>query len=153
MLDLTKWDEVDRVSFERTRGGYEGTKFERASRVTPTAYGEKPVCAPAWWDGPSGPGDGGEWWPSVAALLEACTEAHQDPPPYAWACSLVPFAMNARSLLEDVLQEHHEDASESISSKAQADLQTLLDAWCAKQNVQTWEHDFGTVVVLLEGAV
>jgi hypothetical protein len=153
MLDLTKWDEVDRVSFERSRGGYEAQKLSAARRVTPTAYGEMPVCVPAWWDGPSGPGESGEWWPSVAALLEACTEAHQDPPPYAWGCSLTPFTMSARSLLEDALEGHHEGASDEISTDARTELQALLDAWCAKQKVQTWEHDFSTVVVLLEGAV
>lgn len=58
---------------------------------------------------------------------------------YAWACAAVGFGMDADSIIENALSDHHEDAGENIGNDNRKELQALLDAWCSKQHVTSYE--------------
>lgn len=109
-IDRTKWSAWDQAEHERTRWSYEGERYANAKAVSREAYGDKPVMKPTFWNGPDGPG-GGDWFPSITALEEACKEEVVPLPPFVWGTSLVPF------------------------------------------HIETWEHDYTTVVSLVDGAL
>ena len=62
----------------------------------------------------------------------------EEMPSYAWACSGFILSMDAQSILDSALDDHHEDAGENVGAEDLKELQALLDAWCAKQSVTSY---------------
>ncbi len=60
-------------------------------------------------------------------------------PEYAWACGSFGLRMDADSIIENALDNHHEDAGENVGDEDRKELQAILDAWCAKQRVTSYE--------------
>lgn len=92
-------------------------------------------------------GDNEGFFSSVAELRTYCNDVGVEPPPYVYACKAMLLSMNAEWIIEDALEEHHENARDSISKEAEDELQSLLNAWCAKQTVRTWFQDTTRVVL------
>ena len=59
--------------------------------------------------------------------------------------------ISAAHVIESALEDHHEEAADGLLPGAREELQALLDAWCAKQRVETLMPDRDVVVVLPEG--
>lgn len=114
--------------------------FALARKLTIEEYPNQEV----YWDG--GIGDG--FFLDVSDLLDRCEEESLDIPPYAWAAKEVPLAMNADWLLERALEEHGEGAREEIAEKDLPELQVLLDKWCLRQDLKSWQPDYSTAVLL-----
>lgn len=53
-------------------------------------------------------------------------------------CEQEGFGIDARSIVEDALVDHHEEACGSISDAAMRRLQAFLDEWCQEQCVWSW---------------
>lgn len=114
--------------------------FEKAKRLTIEEYPNQAV----YWDG--GIGDG--LFLNIDDLLDRCEEEGVDLPEYAWAAKEVPLAMNADWLIERALEEHGEGAREEIADKNVPELQNLLDSWCTRQDLKSWQPDYTTAVLL-----
>jgi hypothetical protein len=59
------------------------------------------------------------------------------PDSLVWCCDPVDLHIEARHVLDSALEDHHEDAGDGVD---QDGLQKLLDEWCAKQGVRSWER-------------
>ena len=114
--------------------------FDRAKKVTLEDY---PSDQPVYWDGL---GDG--YFLHIDELLDRCEEEGLEVPPYVWSCKEVPFRMEADWLLERALDSHGEGALQEIADKETEELQRLLDEWCARQDVKSWQVDYSTAVLL-----
>ena len=67
-------------------------------------------------------------------------------PAYCWPCTSSPLALNAESLLEQAVDDMHEDAADQI---VDADgLYEFIEAWNSRQTCVTWYPDMSRVVVL-----
>lgn len=118
--------------------------FDKAKKVALEDYPDVPVY---WPDGPTGSmGDG--YYSNVEELLEICEEDAVDLPDHIWGTSPVPFRIDADHIVEGALSEHYEDAYDSLGDGALKELQTVLDEWCGKQKIKSWEPDYGTAVLL-----
>jgi hypothetical protein len=108
-------------------------------QVTEAQYGDHPIFADPKF------GHQGGYFAGVQDLREWCHGICAVPETVNGATPLA-FSLSAGDVVEMALQEHHDDAH--VDSDEVARLQTLLDEWCAKQDVLTWEYDGGVVVVL-----
>lgn len=118
-------------------------RFEKAAKVSVEDY-DGPIY---WPDGPSGSmGEG--FYTSLDEMLDVYEAEGMDLPPYVWAAKSYELKMDASSLLENALEQHHEDAHEHLEAGAEEELQTLLDFFCQKQKIKSWEVDFSRVVLL-----
>lgn len=108
----------------------EQERFEKARKTTWKDYqGEMVYC-----DGYGN--DGFLGLDEVEELLEGPPE---ECPDYVWACESYDLKLDAELILQQALEDHHEDAGEGITNEAGAELQKLLDDWCAKQGVRSFE--------------
>ncbi len=92
---------------------------------------------------------GDAYYPDVDTMVDSEDDPPEDPPRWAWACTLLRLKFNASDLVNDQLEadDHHEDSAASIDDSDIAELQKLLDAWCEKQTVETWFPDYSRVVI------
>lgn len=86
-----------------------------------------------------------EYYPGIEELWEAFEYGRE--PTEAWGCYELEFHIDADRLLEDALQEHHEDAMDDISAASILQLQKYLDRWCKKAHVITYMKDDFLVVL------
>jgi hypothetical protein len=100
-----------------------------------------------YWEDHAGSKDDG-LFPNLNALTAYCDEARCQVPVYVWACRPIPLAVAADDALERALSEHPDGAD--VSTAARAELQALLDAWCAQQSLRSWRPDYTRAVVLAE---
>lgn len=59
--------------------------------------------------------------------------------------------LDVQRIIESALEDHHEEAGDQLANGAREELQAALDAWAAKQRVETLYPDTKVVVVLPEG--
>lgn len=78
--------------------------------------------------------DGDQYW-TVSEYVEG--EVYLRHPRVYFCDPIRGVKIDAGDILENALQDHHEDAYEEIDGKG---LQELLDAWCARQTVTSWER-------------
>lgn len=83
------------------------------------------------------------YYPDVATYLD---HEYDEPESHLWACREESLSLGAESIIENALTEHHEDARDELRDGAEADLQAMLDAWCAKQHVRTYFPDYSVAV-------
>jgi hypothetical protein len=79
--------------------------------------------------------DNGGCYESIAHLISTCGDEGYPLPKYVWATKPYKLELDAESILETALEEHHENAHEWISQEAEDDLQAFLDAWCEREDV------------------
>lgn len=87
-----------------------------------------------------------EYYPSVDEYRELVEDSAQT---YLWATTAnVGFSLDAGAIVESELEnsEHHPDAYDDVDDIE--GLQTMLDAWCEKQTVTSYEVDYSRAVVL-----
>ena len=63
---------------------------------------------------------------------------------YAFATKPYRLRLDAESIVEGALEEHHEDAE--VTPGLVEELQAYLDAWCERADVTSYEVDYGRVV-------
>lgn len=97
-----------------------------------------------YWDG-HGNRDG--FFRDIEELETYCADHEFPLPQTVIACAPRKLHMNANWIIESELEEHHEDAGGSISQAEREELQTFLDGWCERTNVESWDQT--TTVVLL----
>jgi len=91
---------------------------------------------------------GPEYFADIDDLLEYLDD-NRESIPTVWACKDIPITLDARSILESALEQHHEDAWDQVD---EGTLQAALDAWCGEQSLVSWEPDWDLVVVM-DGAL
>jgi hypothetical protein len=70
------------------------------------------------------------------------------PPAYCWPCTSRSLSLDPVSLLENSVDDMHEDAGDQIVDADE--LCAFIEAWNAKQTCKTWYPDYSRVVVLDE---
>jgi hypothetical protein len=144
----SRWDATCREC--ATRKAREERERDLAREAAKLADCENTIAdaeysGPVYLEGLGGSGDG--YFANVGELIDHCQQMGEPVPARVWACHINRgFTIDADSVLEDALQDHHEDAHEQCDG----DLQAILDAWCAKQNVESWEADETRAVVIEE---
>jgi hypothetical protein len=89
-----------------------------------------------------------KYFETVDELLEYYHQDGQEPPPWVWATETVEFKLDASSILESALEEHHEDAGEVITTLDGNRLQKYLDIWAKKQGIVSYVQSYETVVMI-----
>lgn len=91
-----------------------------------------------------------EYYASVEEWRERFDDDSSDVA-YLWACATIDgFGLDAADIVQSALEngEHHEDAFDSVDGIEE--LQTMLNGWCAKQDVKSYMVDYTRAVVLSE---
>lgn len=103
------------------------------------------------WTGPvhldGAPGGWGEGYFSDADdLRQSCEDYDVPVPAYCWPCTSRPLRLDPDSLLEQAVDDMHEDAADQIVDADE--LEAFVEAWNAKQTCVSWYPDMSRVVVL-----
>lgn len=61
------------------------------------------------------------------------------------------LSMNAEHVIENALDEHHEEARHKIADSEVERLQVFLNEWCAAQDVKSYFEDRDTAVIIKKG--
>ncbi len=115
-------------------------EFDKATKINANDY-------TGWVSWPVH-GDNDGYFRSVDALLEHCANHEIKAPAFVWACTAEHLHINAAAILEDALEEHFEDAGDSITATELERLQTFLDEWTAAQRITSWHEDRTRAVML-----
>jgi hypothetical protein len=139
MAELLSVREVDESELEHRR-------FEKAQHVAEADYENMVVYTNDVLGG-----DLGECYWTIDALCEHCEQENIELPEYAWACESQTFSLEAEHIIEDEAERSDWDLDmvrDHISIKQLAELQSLLDDWCAKVNLECWQQDVTRAVIL-----
>lgn len=100
---------------------------------------------PVYLDGaPGGWGEG--YFSDTDELRQSCEDYDVSVPAYCWPCTSRPLRLDPDRLLEQAVDDMHEDAIDQV---VDADgLRDFIEAWNAKQTCETWYPDHSRVVVL-----
>jgi len=143
-------DEAARFDAEEKR---EAARFAAATKVDAESYTGAVYC-------PGGPRstsmveddcDDSHMHLSLADFAQACSEAGEEPPAWVWACVTEAPRSDARCIIEDALEDHHEGAGDTITKEHLAKLDEFLRAWWAESGVVSYRVDYKRVVVLSKG--
>lgn len=91
-----------------------------------------------------------EYYSDLDSLLDHCEEEGEEPPSLVWGCAETTFAVpSASDLISDECerQELHEEAAESFSAAAVAELDAALSAWAAKHASSCVSYFQGKIAV------
>ena len=132
----------------------EALRFAAAAKVPEAEWTD-----PIYWPHPPFAGDhGGSNWSSIAKLRADVAERNaaraaetppQPPialPAYVYATRILPLSIAMTPIVADALADHFDSAE--IRSDRVAELQAAVDAWCAKQGIESYEDDVSKAVVL-----
>lgn len=103
--------------------------FEKATKIPAREYTGW-VCRP---DAFNEPGYG--YHASVEDMIDHLLMTDDDLPPFVWATTEQRLKLDANWILENALDEHHEDARDQISDEAEKALQAFLDEWVTRSDV------------------
>jgi hypothetical protein len=97
------------------------------------------------------------WWndrvyDDIDEVIERYECDDEEPPAYVWVAEPIPFTVDADHVIENALDDHHEEAGECISDVARKELQDLLDKWCAEQDVNSYTPSRRHYVLISEKA-
>jgi hypothetical protein len=100
------------------------------------------------YDGPVYCEDNEEYYATVADLRDAFDG--EGLPSEVWACTTMPVKLDADHILDGAFDDHHEDARSELPAGAEANLQTMLDAWVAAfaKDIVSWDPDYSRFIVL-----
>lgn len=77
---------------------------------------------------------------TIDDVIEHC-ECHDVPPPeYLWVPEIMAFKIDAERIVENALDNHHEDAMDHIDEGMQKELQAFLDDWCDRTGVTSLDE-------------
>ncbi len=116
--------------------------FDAAEKIPQAEWHGTALCVP--------PGDDNCLFFSSLANLEA-RYGDGDWPAFAWDCDPKPFTLSgfdAESIVESALEEHHEDADESITPAQWDELTTFLKGWSERTGIVSWEPNMKRAVLL-----
>lgn len=119
------------------------TRFQLADHFLESEY-----SGPVYWEGMEG-SMGAGYFSSSQEVHELCTDDYIPLPNHVWACREVNF--HAQDVLKHLFADHEDVARDQLSEGAETDLQALLAAWCAQQNIRNWQVDFTRAIVLENG--
>ena len=76
-----------------------------------------------------------------------CNYGVDDPwPEYVWVPSEIALSIDAEHIIENALDGHYEGAADMISDDERKRLQELLDEWCERTGVVSWEENHAEYV-------
>lgn len=78
------------------------------------------------------------YFDGMAAALDWYDSWEHPRPAQLALCEQMGFSIDARSIVDDALVDHHENARDSINDAAMRRLQVFLDEWCQEQCVWSW---------------
>lgn len=89
---------------------------------------------------------GGGYSSDVAAMVESCHDAGEPVPAYCHPCTSQPLRLDPDSLLEQAVDDMHEDAADQI---VDADgLITFINEWNEKQTCTSYYEDRTRVIII-----
>ena len=116
----------------------EAERFANALKIRPIDY-SGPVFDPTEQTGREG------YSASLDDALEEAAELEpEDQPFFYMTCTIEKPSLDAERVIEGLADDTYEGAEFTHEDE----LQAVLDAWCAKQTVETWSQCSGTVVVV-----
>jgi hypothetical protein len=133
--------------FTMCRTHREQARLKRA-QIVPAAKWSDPVFLD------DAEGDWGDGFSTeVAALLAWWEDAYPvddapPPPAYCWPCKSKTLQLNPDSVLENAVDDMHDDAWDQIV--AADELAAFIAAWNTKQTCRSWYPDYSRVIVLDE---
>ncbi len=96
------------------------------------------------------------WFPDASVGPRGCWQA-DDPPPgehvFAWASEVVRPGIDAEHVIESVFDEFDDDERPTVSERAEAELQELLDDWIERHasGVVSYEPNYRVAFLLPTG--
>lgn len=114
--------------------------FDKATKIDAKDY--------TGWVSRPGHDEDEAYFESVEALLVYCADNELPRPAFVWACKSFALHVNADFILEQALEEHAENAGDSITTTEVERLQAFLDEWAAKQDVVSWDKDRERAVMI-----
>jgi hypothetical protein len=124
----------------------EETAFAKAKKVQPGEAQEDMV----YWEDGNGDCNGEGYFSSLQAVLDECDDDGKEVPAYVWACSSRGLHIDAQSVIESMLDEWYDGASDEISQEDHDKLQKLLDGWCDEMGMKCYDLDYSTAILLSE---
>lgn len=121
---------------EAARQAGEDARYEKARKVPLAEYQQEGLFVED------------EWFNDWEDLVDSMDSQGREVPEWAWGCEPLAFALDAERLLENALDEHHEDARDGIDDAEVKRLQAFLDEWAAAQKITSYQCDTSTVVLL-----
>jgi hypothetical protein len=113
--------------------------WEKAKKISYREYEHGYLSAPDARD---------ELFVCLNDLLEYCHDEDIDVPERIFGCERIVLRLDAQIILENALEEHHEDAMDDISPSMESDLQAFLDDWSKKANVVTFVEDRSLGIII-----
>lgn len=111
----------------------EAERFAKATKITPTDY---PPDRPVFFVN-------GKYRPLGEIDLE------YDPPgDYVWATREVKFEPCVDGMIENALDDHHEDARQEITDEEMTELTDFVAKWAEGTGVRSYEVDYTRAIVL-----
>ncbi len=83
---------------------------------------------------------------NVEDLYDYCFRKGLEVPEWVWGTTSRTLRLDAVSILESALDEHHEDAIDRVEDISL--LQTLLDLWCDRQIIETFDEDRSLAILI-----
>lgn len=74
-------------------------------------------------------------------------DSKEEAPEFFYGTDTTEFHLDAESIVEDVLQEHYEDAGDNITPKEMKELQDFLTKWSEKTGIRTYHEDRSVIVL------
>ena len=108
---------------------------------------ESEYIGPVYWegkDGSMGPG----YFSSIEEVRALCADEELEVPEHVWACREVELKIEVEDVLKHIFAGHEDVARDQLPEGAEVDLGHLLEAWCAQQNIRSWQVDFTRAIVL-----
>lgn len=105
------------------------------------------------WDGwvcdPNGRGDQDGYFESLDAMIEWYGDAEDDEgemklPEFVFTTTPIHFQVDLDSAIESALEDHHEDAAESLDGREE--IEKLVREWAARQSLVSYQIDYKRVI-------
>lgn len=123
---------------------HEREQFDKAEKIPDTEWTGVALCVP--------PGDdNGYFFTEVAEIANRFDADSDHFPVFAWDCDMEPFTLtrrDAESMIEDQLQDHHEDAVDKITTAQWEELATFLAGWAERTGIVSWHPNMKRAVML-----
>jgi hypothetical protein len=119
---------------------------ERCFRKEMSLFDKAKKLKPDEWDEPVFDRGMGYYF-SLEDFLDSCEEKHT----WVWCSKRVEFEPDVDHMIENALDQHHEDAGEQISSANWKELEDFVKEWAKKINIVSHEIDYSQCVVIGEG--
>ena len=116
----------------------EKARWETARKIPPSEYAGHLV----WSD------DYDEFFDDLDCLVDRWLDDERTGVPRVYACRPFGLRWEAYRILDHALDEHHEEAVDSIPDGAMTELQAALDAWASRFGPTSYEPDRSVAILV-----